>query len=426
MKSLNCALKIAVIGCGNIAQAFHLPILKYQNQVKVLWLVDTNSSNLKKAALWHPSSNQTTSLKDIEGVDAVLIATPPGFHYEHVKFALNRGLHVFVEKPLAINYKQAQELVRLAREKGLNLCVNLNRRFLPHIKILRNLIANKPFGPVKDIKVFDGGRWTDVSGGGITYHSSSHLIGGGVLLETGSHMLDLGFFLLPPITSVNSVEYYDDSATKIEAECRFSLGLATEDHTAVTLRGFFSSIAPLSKKIEIQFEKATVKADLSSGNLEVLGLNDIKFPLIIPVNARGDSITASFFDSFNDFLEGCQDKNYRSINRAATALLSLETIERCYQSKKPLPNPWGEIITSVNANNRSDSPSKKLLGLLAPADFWVQGCLNSCFKTIAMSLAPLVIRHWGVLRYSGTRRQWLSETQGRRIFCEKRLKELTL
>jgi len=181
MKYTEQLLKIGVIGCGNIAQTFHLPILKYQNQVEVLWLVDTNTSNLKKAASLFPAAHQTTDMKAIEGIDAVIIATPPALHFEHVKFALMKSWNVLVEKPLATNFNDAGTLVTLAQQKNLTLCVNLNRRFLPHIKILKDIISTKPFGDIKKIKIFDGGRSIgNIEGeGGQTFHSSLTLSGGG-------------------------------------------------------------------------------------------------------------------------------------------------------------------------------------------------------------------------------------------------------
>ena len=117
MNHPNSSLKIAMVGCGAIAQAFHLPLLKQQKQVEVAWLIDTNPANLKKVSKIFPLARQAVDMKAIEGVDAVIIATPPGLHFEHAQFALLHGWHALVEKPLATRIEDARKMVDLAREK---------------------------------------------------------------------------------------------------------------------------------------------------------------------------------------------------------------------------------------------------------------------------------------------------------------------
>lgn len=367
MSSTTFTVNIGIIGCGNIMQSVHFPALYGQSGCTVRWLVDTNATNLKQAALWYPDAQLTADIEDVEGIDAVFIATPPALHYEQVKGALMKGWHVFVEKPLTIDFEASQELVALAAQRNRILCVNLNRRFFSNVRALKELLRTNPFGRITSIKIMDGGRWIGGADGGATFHSSLRLSGGGVMLDTGSHMIDLAArFLNAPV--VRSVEYADDSAIGLEAECRFSLAVGTGNGD-VTLHGFFSRIAPVQQRCEIQCERATIKVDLPSGDIEVSHLDGTETVLSIPVPRQHDPAMVSFRESVKEFLKGCRDTQYHPDHSAQSTLFSLEAIQRCYREKKALPNPWGEVIKEKAALQHDTHASKKVVGIIGAGGF---------------------------------------------------------
>lgn len=404
-KEVLTPVKIAVVGCGNIVQSVHLPALRGQTDAEVVWFVDTNASNRAKVSSWHPHARLATSIQEIDVVSAVIIATPPALHYEHVKFALNKGWHVLVEKPLTTKYEQSQELVALAEQRGVQLCVNLNRRFLLQTRALEDLIRRRPFGRMKSVTVTDGGRWTGGAEGAETFHSSLGISGGGVMLDTGSHMLDLVLHLLH-FPSLNSIEYADDGVTGLEAECRFSFPVKATEGEDVSLQGFFSRIAPLEQKIEIQFEKAKVRAMLPSGDLEVIGVVHTEMPLVIHVNHDEDPIIASFRASFQEFVKGCRDQRYRPVHHAVSALPALQAIQRCYRERQSLRNPWGERIGQGDRiDTKHGHRQKKIIAIIGAGGF-----LGSrLFKRLAMDerYSPRPIAHsslgsFGILRYTNS------------------------
>ena len=73
-------------------------------------------------------------------VDLVYIATPPFLHYEQSMLALNAGKHVICEKPLAMNPEQGDEMLALARQKGLLMVTNLMQRYNPMFARVKHLI----------------------------------------------------------------------------------------------------------------------------------------------------------------------------------------------------------------------------------------------------------------------------------------------
>jgi len=84
-------------------------------------------------------------------VEAVIIATPIETHYDLCKTALLRGKHVFVEKPITLEYKEALELVLLAEELGLKLGVDYVQTFSPAIKNIESLLEN--LSPIEYIEM---------------------------------------------------------------------------------------------------------------------------------------------------------------------------------------------------------------------------------------------------------------------------------
>lgn len=81
-------------------------------------------------------------------VELVYVASPHSHHYEHAKMCIEAGKHVLVEKAFTVNAGQAQELIRLAREKNVLLTEAMWTRFMPARKILDDLIAEGVIGEI--------------------------------------------------------------------------------------------------------------------------------------------------------------------------------------------------------------------------------------------------------------------------------------
>ncbi|MBC8155476.1 MAG: Gfo/Idh/MocA family oxidoreductase [Bacteroidetes bacterium] len=79
-------------------------------------------------------------------VDVVYIATPPFLHYEQAMLALNAGKHVICEKPLAMNVEQGEEMLALAKRKGLLMVTNLMQRYNPMFARIKKLIDKQLLG----------------------------------------------------------------------------------------------------------------------------------------------------------------------------------------------------------------------------------------------------------------------------------------
>ncbi len=109
---------IGMIGCGAIAEIYHLPALvKIPGMASRLWLVEPNPERLDAMLKKFPCAGGVADYRDLgDRVGGVIVATPPATHYAIGKWFLERGIDVLCEKPLTENFEQAQELVRLAKE----------------------------------------------------------------------------------------------------------------------------------------------------------------------------------------------------------------------------------------------------------------------------------------------------------------------
>jgi UDP-2-acetamido-3-amino-2,3-dideoxy-glucuronate N-acetyltransferase len=139
---------IAVVGCGywgkNLVRNFA--------QLRALRSIcDANAAALDAQAALYPGVRPVRSFQEVlhdEQVSGVVIATPAALHYEQVKAALQGGKHVFVEKPLALRYREGLELAELAEAHGLVLMVGHILEYHPAVALLKQIIVRGDLGQV--------------------------------------------------------------------------------------------------------------------------------------------------------------------------------------------------------------------------------------------------------------------------------------
>lgn len=119
-------------------------------QSALAMVADMDAGRLAQVAAQQPWVKTTTSAEDIfrSDVDGVVIATPVRTHYRLAREALLHGKHVLVEKPLTDNVADAEELVALARERGLTLMVGHTFEYSPAVNELRKLVRAGDLGNI--------------------------------------------------------------------------------------------------------------------------------------------------------------------------------------------------------------------------------------------------------------------------------------
>lgn len=160
---------IAVAGCGAFARQFHLPFIRSSNDLVFKTLVTSSGQSAKEMAERYGASSCTTDFQEVlndDDIDAVFIFTRDNSHAQMVTTALEKGKHVFCEKPLTTSYEECAMVKEAAKDKNQICMVGYNRRYAPLmepvIKIMKDCAGPKSItyrvnaGPMpKDNWVYD-------------------------------------------------------------------------------------------------------------------------------------------------------------------------------------------------------------------------------------------------------------------------------
>jgi predicted dehydrogenase len=139
-------VRLAVIGCGRIAQVAHLPALEKAEGIELVAVSDPSRDVVDAVARRYGVPSAYTDQPQVfadESVEAVLVAAPDRFHYPITDEALGAGKHVLVEKPLASTVQEATELVELVERTGLVLQVGAMKRHDRGIQYARQFVTER-------------------------------------------------------------------------------------------------------------------------------------------------------------------------------------------------------------------------------------------------------------------------------------------
>jgi predicted dehydrogenase len=140
---------VGVIGAGYWGPNLIRNFAALQN-AEVVAVADTKQERLQNIQCNHPQVMLTSNYRDLfsMGLDAVVVATPPATHFRLAADCLDHGLHVMVEKPLALKSADAEELIQLADERGLTLMVGNTFEYNSAVQALRRIIDNGDLGDI--------------------------------------------------------------------------------------------------------------------------------------------------------------------------------------------------------------------------------------------------------------------------------------
>ena len=207
-----------IIGCGDVTEVKSGPAFqKVENSELVAVMRRTGELARDYAARhnvpkWYDDADALINDPD---VDIVYIATPPGSHKELTIKAAMAGKPVYVEKPMARNFAECQEMIEACEKAGVPLYVAYYRRAMPRFLKIKELLENKAVG---DIRFVSTTQYQKVSEDvkdpqNLPWRVQPDLAGGGLFFDLASHTLDLLDFLLGPIKSIqgfasNQAAYY--------------------------------------------------------------------------------------------------------------------------------------------------------------------------------------------------------------------------
>lgn len=235
-------VRIALLGCGQVALTHHLPALLRLPEVEVVALAEPDEGRRAAAAARAPGAAATADWREaieIREQDAVVVCLPNAEHVEAGRTAFQGGLHAFVEKPVARSLAEADLLIESWHASGKVGMAGFNYRFNPLYAAARERLREGWIGePLVVRSAFT------IPGDGMPSWKRDRRGGGGALLDLGSHHVDLVRWLLAePVEAraeVRSRATEDDVALLglrleggIEVQSFFAFGTVAEERLEI-------------------------------------------------------------------------------------------------------------------------------------------------------------------------------------------------
>ncbi len=210
-----------VIGVGNVCERKSAPAMNLVPNSKLVAVMRRDEDKVRDYAARHGVPKWYTSAQDLvddPDVNAVYIATPPHMHLPYTKLAAEAGKPVYVEKPMARNFAECQEMIAACEKANLPLYVAYYRRALPHFLQIKKMMEEGAIGEVRTVHI----NLKQVLKPDIVVHLENNwridpkVAGGGYFFDLASHQLDLLDFFFGPVQKVQG--FAVNQARAYEAE----------------------------------------------------------------------------------------------------------------------------------------------------------------------------------------------------------------
>jgi predicted dehydrogenase len=200
-------VRVALVGYGLAGRLFHAPFIEATEATELVAVVTSDPGRRRQAEAAHPGAvllESTAALWSAGAglrVELVVVAVPNRFHVPVAMDALEQGLAVVVDKPLAVTAADGQRVVDEATRRGLFLSVFQNRRWDGDFLTVRRLVES---GDLGDVWRFESRyeRWRPERRPGAWRERADPEDGGGLLVDLGSHLIDQAVLLFGPPVSV--------------------------------------------------------------------------------------------------------------------------------------------------------------------------------------------------------------------------------
>ncbi len=206
-------VRIGIVGAGGIANFHHIPSLLKHPSASITAVCDVNSRAAEDTARRLGISEVYSDYRDLIGqapVDAVVVCTSNDQHAPASLAAIERGLHVLCEKPLALDAAQARELAQAAAKAGIVTAVNFSYRQNPAVRFIKDILDSGDLGTVYQVSFqYLQGYLADPETPirpATLWRAQKRTAGLGVLGDLGSHLVDLARFWFGEIGAVQALQ----------------------------------------------------------------------------------------------------------------------------------------------------------------------------------------------------------------------------
>jgi predicted dehydrogenase len=335
-------IKAGIIGLGKMGIS-HAAIVNPHPNADLVGVCDTSSIVLEAFRKFSKVGvyDDYRKMIDKEKPEFVIVASPTKFHYEMVKYALERGIHTFCEKPFSLTTEEGQELVRLAEEKGVVNQVGFHNHFIGTFRELKRLLKA---GIIGELVHFTGEAYGPVvvREKGETWRSDPRE-GGGCLFDYASHVINLIQEIIGNPVKASGSQLKKIYSRKVEDAVYSVLtlesgltGVLSVNWSDETFRKMSTSLMVMGKKGKIICDATELKIYLKEDNpKENLAKGwTIKYitDLAIPVDfyLRGEEYSAQI----DHFIKCIIENKQTAINSFEQALKTDRVIEIIIEDSK--------------------------------------------------------------------------------------------
>lgn len=348
--------RIALVGCGAITEAHHLPLAVRAEDCEVTLLVDTNEDRARSLAARHGVPHASKDLSAVfDHADAAIVAVPNHLHAPLASTLLERGVHVLLEKPMGLNGADCDRLQGAERAGGAVLALGHPRRFWATTAWVKTAMERELIGELVSFEVRDGWQfaWPLES----TYLFQRDRAGGGCLMDMGPHLVDL---LLYWLGDLEVTAYRDDANGGVEANCE------VEVRAKNGAEGFveFSRTRQLRNTFLLKGTKGLIEMGAEKGNqlaFTMDGVTQVAGKGLRPTDRHGDLLKGPerdrvtwrlngkplWVEDFDDLMKKQIDDFLGAVRGehaphvpSIEGRRSVDFVEVCYGMRAELVPPW--------------------------------------------------------------------------------------
>jgi predicted dehydrogenase len=274
----------------------------------------------------HRHASYQALVEDSE-VDVIYVATPNPLHKEHVLLCLESGKPVLCEKPFALNARQAEAMVKVAREKQLFLMEAMWSRFFPLMARLRSLLAEGAIGDVQML-VADLSIHFDFDPADRRYALD---LGGGALLDLGVYVVSLASMIMGPPTKIASLAHLGDTGVDENAGIvlRYDRGQVSTLYTSVRVDSPVEAIL-MGTKGQIRLHPWWIRPDTMTLTV------DGKEPTIIEMPFEGNGYQFEAAEVMACLRAGKLESELMPLDETLSIMRTLDTLRADWGLEYPM------------------------------------------------------------------------------------------
>ena len=330
-------IRLGVIGAGAAAEGIHLPALARTGGVETVAIVDPSADRVESIANKFGVPARYRDYRDaIPHIDAAILGIPHQYHAPVTVDLLKAGVHVLVEKPMALSTAECDAMIRASEASGACLAVGLLRRFAPTLRYTKDVLDSGLLGTIRSFDVREGMvyRWPVKSAAMFSPQC------GGVLADIGTHVLDL---LLWWFGDVAGFQYWDDAVGGVEADAVMNMEMAG----GITGRVELSRTRDLRNSCVIRGDRGTLevgtKTDSTVRLTPVHGTSSLSGRATLPNQQAPGNLSDLFAWQMADFIRAIQTHSSPAVP-GVEARRSVAVLESCYQRRQRLLFPFESIL----------------------------------------------------------------------------------